>query len=47
MYRDPQRWSLLFQTYVQLTMVQAHTRPTAKPIRIMERSLLRHSKDFQ
>ena len=41
MYQDTQRWSLLFQTYVQLTMVQQHMKPSTKPIRIMERSLLR------
>ena len=41
MYTDPTRWSLLFQTYVQLTMVKQHSRPSTKPIRIMERSLLR------
>lgn len=40
MYADPTRWSLLFQTYVQLTMVKQHSTPTTKPIRIMERSLL-------
>ena len=26
MYQDPHRWSLAFQTYVQLTMVQNHTK---------------------
>eukprot|EP00094_Tigriopus_californicus_P005319 TCALIF_05128-PA protein Name:"Similar to dnk Deoxynucleoside kinase (Drosophila melanogaster)" AED:0.11 eAED:0.11 QI:0/0.16/0.28/0.71/0.83/0.71/7/1278/362 len=41
MYEDPKRWSMLFQTYVQLTMMQQHTKPCAKPTRIMERSLLR------
>ena len=41
MYQDPKRWSLLFQTYVQLTMVQEHNKPNKRPIRIMERSLLR------
>ncbi len=43
MYSDPARWSLLFQTYVQLTMVQQHSKRTEKPIRIMERSLLRRT----
>ena len=42
MYEDPKRWSLMFQTYVQLTMLQQHTKTSAKPIHIMERSLLRH-----
>ena len=42
MYEDPKRWSLMFQTYVQLTMIQHHTKSSIKPIRVMERSLLRH-----
>ena len=41
-YQNPERNSLLLQTYVQLTMVQNHTNPCSKPLRIMERSLLRH-----
>ena len=41
-YQNPQRNSMLLQTYVQLTMVQNHTKPCSKPLRIMERSLLRH-----
>jgi len=40
MYEDPKRWSLMFQTYVQLTMIQHHTKSSIKPIRVMERSLL-------
>ena len=43
MYENPGRYSLAFQTYVQLTMVKLHNQPTDKPIRIMERSLLRHT----
>lgn len=39
-YQNPQRNSMLLQTYVQLTMVQNHTKPCSKPLRIMERSLL-------
>ncbi|XP_059085670.1 deoxynucleoside kinase-like isoform X2 [Tigriopus californicus] len=42
MYEDPKRWSMLFQTYVQLTMMQQHTKPCAKPTRIMERSFARY-----
>ena len=42
MYDNPGRYSLAFQTYVQLTMVKLHNKPTDKPIRLMERSLLRH-----
>ena len=41
-YQEPNRWSMLLQTYVQLTMVQNHSLPCTKPIRIMERSMLRH-----
>lgn len=26
MYKDAQRWSLTFQSYVQLTMLQNHTK---------------------
>ena len=33
------RWSLAFQTYVQLTMVQNHTKVITKSIKLMERSL--------
>ena len=44
MYKDPERYSLLFQTYVQLTMLQQHTRPSSKPIKLMERSLLRKTR---
>jgi len=41
MYEDPQRWSLTFQTYVQLTMVDLHARKTENPnaIKMMERSI--------
>jgi len=42
MYEDPKRWSLMFQTYVQLTMLQQHTQISTKPIHIMERSLARY-----
>ncbi|XP_074646038.1 thymidine kinase 2, mitochondrial-like isoform X2 [Tubulanus polymorphus] len=39
MYEDPYRWSLTFQTYVQLTMLQAHKQPHTKPVKLMERSI--------
>jgi len=39
MYQDPTRWSLAFQTYVQLTMLQNHLTHTSKPIKLLERSL--------
>jgi len=42
MYQDPKRWSLLFQTYVQLTMLRHHSKPSTQPVRIMERSLARY-----
>ena len=45
-YQNPERNSLLLQTYVQLTMVQNHTNPCSRPLRIMERSLLRHLFNF-
>ena len=28
MYRDPCRWSMTFQSYVELTMTQLHMQPT-------------------
>ena len=42
MYEDPKRWSLMFQTYVHLTMIQQHMSANVnnKPVQIMERSLL-------
>ena len=39
MYEDPKRWSLVFQTYVQLTMLQQHSSRTEKEVKLMERSL--------
>lgn len=39
-FQDPIRYSLMFQSYVQLTMAKLHNQPTQKPIRMMERSLL-------
>ncbi len=41
MYQDPSRYSLALQTYVQLTMVKLHHQATDKPLKMMERSLLR------
>ncbi|XP_023335099.1 deoxynucleoside kinase [Eurytemora carolleeae] len=38
MYQDPCRWSLAFQTYVQLTMLENHA-VSLYPIKIMERSI--------
>ena len=39
MYENPARWSLVFQSYVQLTMVEQHTSTTERSIKVMERSL--------
>ena len=39
MYKDSSRWSLTFQTYVQLTMLEQHTAKQKKPIKMMERSI--------
>ncbi|XP_077166070.1 thymidine kinase 2, mitochondrial isoform X2 [Paroedura picta] len=40
MYQDASRWGITLQTYVQLTMLDQHTRPMISPIRMMERSIL-------
>uniref|UniRef100_UPI00358E89C9 thymidine kinase 2, mitochondrial-like isoform X2 n=1 Tax=Myxine glutinosa TaxID=7769 RepID=UPI00358E89C9 len=39
MYRDPQRWGITLQTYIQLTMLDVHTRPMKMRTRMMERSI--------
>lgn len=39
MYKDPKRYAFLFQSYVQLTMLQLHTCKTPMPYKIMERSI--------
>ena len=39
MYEDPERWALVFQTYVQLTMLEQHTDRGDEEVKIMERSL--------
>ena len=39
MYENPERWSLVFQTYVQLTMLEQHTDRCDEEVKIMERSL--------
>lgn len=39
MYRDAQRWSLTFQSYVQLTMLQNHCKKQTKPVKLLERSI--------
>uniref|UniRef100_A0A8C5SXX3 Thymidine kinase 2, mitochondrial n=1 Tax=Laticauda laticaudata TaxID=8630 RepID=A0A8C5SXX3_LATLA len=44
MYQDANRWGLTLQTYVQLTMLDQHTKPMISPIRMMERSI--HSAKY-
>ncbi|XP_038628480.1 thymidine kinase 2, mitochondrial isoform X2 [Tachyglossus aculeatus] len=44
MYQDASRWGMTLQTYVQLTMLEQHTRPQISPIRMMERSI--HSAKY-
>uniref|UniRef100_A0A8D0BXM4 Thymidine kinase 2, mitochondrial n=1 Tax=Salvator merianae TaxID=96440 RepID=A0A8D0BXM4_SALMN len=44
MYQDATRWGITLQTYVQLTMLDHHTRPMVSPIRMMERSI--HSAKY-
>ncbi|XP_064642733.1 thymidine kinase 2, mitochondrial-like [Lineus longissimus] len=39
MYKDARRWSLAFQSYVQLTMLDIHTRKVDAPVKLMERSI--------
>ncbi|XP_048371774.1 thymidine kinase 2, mitochondrial [Sphaerodactylus townsendi] len=39
MYQDASRWGMTLQTYVQLTMLDQHTRPMTLPVRMMERSI--------
>ncbi|XP_042235744.1 deoxynucleoside kinase-like [Homarus americanus] len=39
MYKDPERWSYLFQSYVQMTMAKSHAKPSAMPVKLMERSI--------
>ncbi|KAF7286961.1 deoxynucleoside kinase-like [Rhynchophorus ferrugineus] len=39
LYQDIKKWSFTFQSYVQLTMLQQHTKQTSCPIKLMERSI--------
>lgn len=39
MYSDPKRWAHLFQSYVLLTMMEAHETPVDKNLCVMERSV--------
>ncbi|XP_046818796.1 deoxynucleoside kinase-like isoform X2 [Vespa crabro] len=39
MYKDPKRYAFIFQSNVQLTMLQLHTYKTQLPYKVMERSV--------
>lgn len=39
MYKDTAKWAMTFQSYVSLTMLDMHRRPTPTPVKLMERSL--------
>lgn len=39
MYKDPKKWSFTFQSYVHLTMLENHTKPTTCPVKLIERSM--------
>ncbi|XP_071548282.1 deoxynucleoside kinase-like isoform X3 [Panulirus ornatus] len=39
LYEDPERWSFLFQSYVQLTRLNIHLQQSSSPVRLIERSL--------
>ena len=38
-YADPSRWASVFQTYVQFTVAENHTKATTRPVKVMERSI--------
>ncbi|XP_068811872.1 thymidine kinase 2, mitochondrial isoform X2 [Struthio camelus] len=44
MYQDASRWGITLQTYIQLTMLEQHTRPMISSVRMMERSI--HSAKY-
>lgn len=39
MYKDTAKWAMTFQSYVALTMLDMHRRPSPTPVKLMERSL--------
>eukprot|EP00088_Acartia_fossae_P031317 TRINITY_DN3222_c0_g1_i1.p1 TRINITY_DN3222_c0_g1~~TRINITY_DN3222_c0_g1_i1.p1 ORF type:complete len:270 (+),score=43.62 TRINITY_DN3222_c0_g1_i1:88-810(+) len=39
MYKDPERWSMPFQSYVQQTMLENHLQNTDRPVKLLERSI--------
>ena len=39
MYENPSRWAMLFQSYVQLSLLKHHLWTTDKTFKLMERSL--------
>lgn len=46
MYKDAERWSLVFQSYAQLTMMEQHVKKVSKPVKMMERSIYSGRKCF-
>lgn len=39
MYKNPEKWSMPFQSYVSLTMLLMHTKEVPTKIKLMERSI--------
>ncbi|XP_021192126.3 deoxynucleoside kinase [Helicoverpa armigera] len=39
MYKEPSKWAMTFQSYVSLTMLDMHRKPSPTPVKLMERSL--------
>nr|XP_053651355.1 deoxynucleoside kinase-like [Cherax quadricarinatus]XP_053651356.1 deoxynucleoside kinase-like [Cherax quadricarinatus] len=39
LYEDPERWSFLFQSYVQLTRLNIHLQQSSSSVKLIERSL--------
>ncbi|XP_055622385.1 deoxynucleoside kinase isoform X3 [Toxorhynchites rutilus septentrionalis] len=39
MYKEPHKWAMPFQTYVNLTMLTMHNQQTDKSVKLMERSM--------
>ncbi|XP_025159972.1 deoxynucleoside kinase-like [Harpegnathos saltator] len=39
LYKEPKRYSFLFQSYAQVTRLELHTMPTPTPYKVMERSV--------
>lgn len=39
LYENPQRWAYTVQTFILLTLLELHTKPQTRPVRLMERSM--------